>query len=893
MGWMQRLCEVYDAKVQTSNMEGTDSFLPIGFTLKPIKYEIVLTADGEFDSVYEISKEEQICAVPSTPQAESRTGDNGVPFPFADQLKYLVADNNNPRFEAYMSQLISWGKMPDAPVQLQIVIKYLQKKQLLQDLESSSLKIHYYKNDQVENGLGPDAKSIACFSVQNPFEESRLWMRQDIRASWSNYFIQHIQGTKDLCYILGEILPEMQNYPKTVGNAKLISAKDDGFPFQYKGRFVEDKSSTCISMDAGCRAQNALQWLLKKQSFKRYGMYIVVWNVNGAPMKAVPEEEEGFEDEQTGDKEITDLTFEEYARVLKKAARGYNEQMENFSKNANDPAKERMNLVVIMGMQAATDGRMSIFYYQEIPGNEYVHRIEKWYEECCWDMPGKERKIATPTPNAIGRVILGSEQFKITQKDLKGEKSATKMMKQLRIQLLNCMISSQALPYNIVNQAFHRAICPLQFTRNNGAWNELEWAQCVSVTCALIRKYALDHSNFDNKTNDLQQLVIKNALDIQSNNRDYLYGRLLAVACKIEQFALYKTHSEAIPLAIRMMSFYVQRPQEAWLQIHLKLIPYLQRLGTDGHTAGYFQYLLGQIESHFTEEGLNNHSSLGLSFLIGYQLQMSQFLLKKELRSAIKDEPQRISYVPSKNRDELYGCLLAVADCVERKAESQKEKDNWICEKDGCTNAIILMSALEKNPNEAWCRIHNKMIPYLEKTEAKFSNLCQEILRKIEYSFSLQDRQSNKPLGRRFLYGYYSMRTALMVKNGIDWPKWKQSEAILPYQCNCREAVFSALFAIENLVERQILDLQYSNDENRSSNAIRFLAKASEHPADVWEYLAERVKPYLKKQYFSILKKELEMYSEYLVQNGWNTNTPLSGIYLHYFYTYHKEKENE
>mgnify|MGYP002228493607 CR=1 FL=1 len=38
----------------------------------------------------------------------------------------------------------------------------------------------------------------------------------------------------------------------------------------------------------------------------------------------------------------------------------------------------RTNCAVILGLEAATDGRMSVTYYQECSGNEYVKRLEAW-----------------------------------------------------------------------------------------------------------------------------------------------------------------------------------------------------------------------------------------------------------------------------------------------------------------------------------------------------------------------------------------------------------------------------------------------------------------------------------------------------------------------------------
>ena len=68
----------------------------------------------------------------------------------------------------------------------------------------------------------------------------------------------------------------MENHPKLQGNAKLISAKDNEFPFQYKGRFAEDRSAAVVSYEASVRAHNALIWLIARQGMQKYGMTWVV-----------------------------------------------------------------------------------------------------------------------------------------------------------------------------------------------------------------------------------------------------------------------------------------------------------------------------------------------------------------------------------------------------------------------------------------------------------------------------------------------------------------------------------------------------------------------------------------------------------------------------------------
>ncbi|MFP3361001.1 type I-C CRISPR-associated protein Cas8c/Csd1, partial [Planococcus sp. SIMBA_143] len=75
-----------------------------------------------------------------------------------------------------------------------------------------------------------------------------------------------------------------------------------------------------------------------------------------------------------------------------------------------------------------------------------------------------------------------------------------------------------------------------------------EWEKTLSITCALARKSLLEKKEEWNV-----------ALDQENNNRDYLFGRLLAVADVFERRALGKEEKRATN-AIRYMNSFAQQP---------------------------------------------------------------------------------------------------------------------------------------------------------------------------------------------------------------------------------------------------------------------------------------------------------------------------------------------
>ncbi|MGM9677821.1 MAG: type I-C CRISPR-associated protein Cas8c/Csd1, partial [Butyricicoccus sp.] len=156
----------------------------------------------------------------------------------------------------------------------------------------------------------------------------------------------------------------------------------------------------------------------------------------------------------------------------------------------------------------------------------------------------------------------------------------------------------------------------------------------------------------------------------------------------------------------------------------------------------------------------------------------------------------------------------------------------------------------------------------------------------LECCFSMSDRLSNAPLDSMFLHGYYCMRQYLRTKDAaLIVSEYPQNQADVS-----REEAFSKLLALENRVERIVLDLEKSEDENRTSNAVRFMSRFAKNPASTWVFLEERMLPYQKKLH-SIrrgqavkLQRKLEEWKRQITENHWNTDEPLKTGWLHFYY---------
>lgn len=847
MSWVQKLCDVYDAVVDTQ----TD-LIKTGFTQKNIKYHVILSSSGEFVRAESLPENEQSATIPSTAQAEGRTGKIGQPFPLAEKLEYFVFEEGevNQKFEKYIEQLEQWSRSEGAPECLTVLLQYLKKKTLYADL-SAALKPK--SASQKDKGL--DQGGFVCFSVEDPWTENRLWLNENVKKSWSSFLNAQAQAEQTaLCYASGRQLPVQDVYPKFRGNAKLISAEDAKQPFRYKGRFTDDGSAATVSASASERAHHALDWLLKHQGLSRYGMYFVGWNAQS------PELDENDEEEQ-----VPPDTFEHYINALFKSIPGSESALEAIERESDSERLKRINEIIIMGLQAATPGRMSIIYYQEMPGNLFAKRVKQWNRECQWEMldkDGQGKKIRSATWMEICEAVMGADDLQNAKKDSQASHSATKYMQELQLRLLHCAVNGAKLPESMVRTAFNRVVQPMSFAKSEKQkYPRRQWEKCVATTCAMIRKHMIDQKS----------VGVEVTLDVNACDRDYLYGRLFAVACKLETDATQK--SSDFGNVFRLMNRFVLRPFATWPTLYLKLIPYLDGLDN----TEYYQRLFGQIESLFRPEDRVDMRSLSYRFLIGYSAQTRELWLKKEERQPI---PPIGAFAPPQNRDELFGCLLAVADTIERYARQNSEEQRR------SSNALRLIASFVAAPVGTWRNIHDKLIPYLEASGTSRAHIEQNLLRAVERRFREEDRLSDARLGSLFLHGFLRMRLAQTQHDGLDWAQWTPG-APRTDPPKSREAAFAALLALENDIERRALDLNNSEEENRPSNAMRFMARASQRPNEVWSYLRERMKPYEKKAWLPTdFQRQTTALYEWICSHGWNTDTPLSAEYVYYYYLY-------
>lgn len=186
----------------------------------------------------------------------------------------------------------------------------------------------------------------------------------------------------------------------TADKAKLISGNDES-GFTYRGRFANKQQAVTVGYFTSQKAHNALKWLLQKQGYRKDEAAFVSWMTNRdmvlpdigkdsihAYEKILTEEATGldwldFLDEPDENKEFD--TGKVFAEKFNKAIQGYTEKI---------ALNDRVSLIAL---DAATTGRISISYYDEMGGRQYISAIQYWYNHCMW-----ERYITLDKKNKLG-----------------------------------------------------------------------------------------------------------------------------------------------------------------------------------------------------------------------------------------------------------------------------------------------------------------------------------------------------------------------------------------------------------------------------------------------------------------------------------------------------------
>jgi CRISPR-associated protein Csd1 len=649
MNWIQSLYETYENcknSIGATTNENQVPLLPICHTTQKAQVEITLDSKGNFRRARVVGKEEARTIIPCTEKSAGRTSGEAA-HPLCDKLQYMAADykkyggEKDHYLASYMELLSDWVQN-GAPVKVHAIYEYVQKGNVIGDLVASRIlftdeqeKLYTQRSFQKGKNVETDifdllpgrintktgkleswqADAFVRWRVENGTDGAEVWNDPEVIHAWINYYSSTKQ-TKALCYVTGEESFSADQHPakirndadkaKLIASGKSVSSKgkitiDDGCGFTFLGRFTYPDQAATVGFKTTQKAHYALRWLMSRQGYVKGDLGIVAWAVSGAKVPQPTEDTYASLYADLAPEEIKNADTAQDAGIrLKKKITGYRQEI-----------GERED-VVVLAVDSATPGRLSIVYYRALKGSEFLERIENWHETCAWRHTyhyNKEQKryipfFGAPAPVDIAEAVYGSRL------DDKLRKATVK-------RLLPCIVDSQPVPRDLVESVIRRASNRAGLKDPNDKKyhrdEEFTWKKALGIACALFRK----HKEGKEKYNM--------SLDETRTTRDYLYGRLLAISDILEERALYKAKEKRATNAARYMQQFSQRPYQTWKQIHEALMPYLIRLGG----GNYYKNLMSKVVN-LNPEALEGNKPLSGEYLLGYYCQRQQLLEKKE-----------------------------------------------------------------------------------------------------------------------------------------------------------------------------------------------------------------------------------------------------------------------
>ncbi len=624
MSWAQELYRVYEQQCGKVFNDGT-VLLPVSHSTANAQIEVTLKQDGSFVSARALSKEEGLnTIIPVTEDSGGRT--SGIcGMPLADKLIYLSGDytgftgNNNAKYyQTYLEQLGRWHNSPFTHPSVDAVYAYISQRTLMKDL----IECHVLTIDEYTGRLA-EKVSIAGIAQEDAFVRFRVF--GDLPETWLDQslydcFIKWNSSESDetgICYATGEAAPITYKHPSKIRNtgdkAKLISANDES-GFTYRGRFVDKTEAISVSYDFSQKMHNALRWLIqrqgisvqesgkRKESMQFDTLQLIVWTSSLAEAPNMLKAACDFDEDDPFPDTVTHDTEPRYRDYLRKKIFG-TKPFEITSK------------VMLMGVDAATTGRLSIAMYEELEHSRLLEQLVTWHEETSVMRYNHKANRQCPNSFAVKEIINCAYGMQNGKGFLEAK---PEVIKENVLRLLPCITQGRRIPADIVQNLVKKASNPLAYSHNKNDKRTDNHRIIIETVCGMIRKQNIDRGKG----------VISMAFDPNETDRSYLFGCLLAIADAAE-YASYSDEDKGkrITNAKRYWSMFANRPSTTWAKIENQIRVYMTKLGSQSIR---YEKMLDEVMSKFKMDDFSDNGPLTSAYLLGYHHFNAEIYKKKE-----------------------------------------------------------------------------------------------------------------------------------------------------------------------------------------------------------------------------------------------------------------------
>lgn len=646
MSYVNELIDLYNKnqdKIGVIEYRGDIPYvlLPPFHTTVTAQITVTIDQNGNFMRAELVAQDDKMTVIPVTEKSGSRTAGK-EPHPLCDNLRYLAGDykdyykDDGVCNELYMPQIEKWEKSTYSHEKVKAIYLYLKKATLIKDLvEQKIIKLN--DNNQIDDKESVEGivqtKAFVRFIIRSTGENlhreipDECWKDRTLQDCYIKY-VRLQEREKGMCYLTGNMESISYLHSKKIRNegdgAKLISANDSQ-NFTYRGRFANREEAVAVGSETSQIVHNTLKWIIRKQGAFFDTMTIVTWESDQLSMpkwnmdtESIITEYENEQEENDWDSWDDDWSEEEEvsdgnpitAEKFYKALNGYGKKVDNTSN------------MILLAFDAATPGRLAMIENVTLDTARYLKNIEKWHNDCNWIhekwKDGKRIQFGGMVGvRDIADILFGIEnKGKLSIVDGNGKKLYAEVAKRL----LPCIWYGSNIPYDYVNLAVVKASNPLTYKERKN------WERVLTLACSMVKKNEKDRNKEEWNV----------ALDKSAKDRSYLYGRLLAVADRIEYMTYDAKDNGRITNAKRYMSTFSQRPYETWKVIEENIQPYLAKL--DVVKRKYYENLLSEICNLFDIDKFKENKKLDGLYLLGFHSQEYDLRFKKENSEEKKEE---------------------------------------------------------------------------------------------------------------------------------------------------------------------------------------------------------------------------------------------------------------
>lgn len=607
MGLLQSAVQTYDAMAYRAGQEYAgerEPLAPIAHIVANSHIQIELDQDGRFLFARAVDEKEAKILIPVTEGSAGRTSINYQAHPLCEQLSYL-APSTPGKIGLYLKALEAWANSPFTHPMLRPILTYVKSGTILNDLASHKViqcgPDGTPKNEDalvrwVVNGLGED-------------EASECWRNHSLQVAFTRYYMATRSSTAPvLCMISGDQEKPAVHHPRGIiskpNGAKLISSNDSK-GFTFLGRFTTSEQAATVGYTASQKAHSALRWLVANQGVLFGGRTFLCWNPQGNKVPSACAPLRRPNNKGQGQRNATPT---QYRQQLREALSGWKTDLPEQAG------------VIIASLEAATTGRLSLTYYNELLASDFLQRLKAWDESCCWAHP--VFGVQSPPLRELVNWAFG------TPRNGKAETDGRLLGQQIQ-RLMACRLERAPFPRDIEQRLVEQASNLILFkssetitTQTGEKGKRYPRSDLLFTACAAIRKTRYDY----NKEEKWDM-----GLNMECEDRSYLFGRLLAVADSVESSAYAKRSMQEgkdagrETNAMQLQRTFSLQPLTTWQVLEEKLQPYYKQL--DPGLRQYYKQMIQEIMSKISipngaeetqQKSMELNRKLDAIYLIGF-----------------------------------------------------------------------------------------------------------------------------------------------------------------------------------------------------------------------------------------------------------------------------------